>query len=164
MAMLLVLAACGTKEPASASARALPPIARPHVPAPGDPDCPRTGTWQPCGLMDRIVRAGLSFKATGDSVRVPFLPVPGVRYRVAMTDTLLAFFFRDSTAAQKAIAPLDTVQVRPPADTAFHWPRRPTLIQSANLVAIYFASTPRQIERIRLAITAGPPAVAPAAH
>ncbi|MEI6741098.1 MAG: hypothetical protein WCK74_12375 [Gemmatimonadaceae bacterium] len=153
------LAACGGPDQAPAgTGRALPPLSTPRRIGPGDPSCPRNSRWQPCGFEDRIFHAGLSIKATGDSARLAFLPVPGVRYRVALTDTILAFFFKDSIALQKALAPLDTVRVAPVADTTLPWPRRPVVIRSGNLLALYFSATPRQRERITLAITAGAPA------
>jgi len=160
-ALLALLVACGTDKPApNATVTSGAPMAE-RPPAPGDPNCPRTGQWQPCGLVDRIVKAGLSFKATGDSIRVPFFDVPGVRYRVAVTDTMLAFFFADSAALAKAIAPLDTLRMTPPADSLMPWPALPSVIRSGNLLALYFADSERQIERLRLAITAGAPAVSP---
>ena len=159
--LLAVLAACGTDKPApdATVTTGAPQAVRP--PAPGDPNCPRTGQWQPCGLEDRIVKAGLSFKATGDSMRVPFFAVPGVRYRVAVTDTMLAFFFEDSAALAKAIAPLDTLRMTPATDSLMPWPAKPSVIRSGNLLALYFADSERQIERLRLAITAGAPAQVP---
>ncbi|MCC6243881.1 MAG: hypothetical protein IT353_13640 [Gemmatimonadaceae bacterium] len=156
--MIAVSAACGGERQdnkATVTAGA-PQVVRP--PAPGDPSCPRTGQWQPCGLVDRLVKAGLSFKATGDSARVPFLAVPGVRYRVAVTDTMLAFFFEDSATVDRTLATLDTVRMAPAGDTTTRWPSPPAIIRSANLLALYFAESPRQIERVRLAITAGAPA------
>lgn len=151
------LSACGgnTNTPAD-TVRLSPPVGV-RAPAPGDPSCPRNGRWQPCALVDRVIHAGLSFKATGDSVRVPFLPVPGVRYRVAVTDTMLAFFFPDSTALGKALGKLDTVRVAPPQDSLSPWPAPPMVIRSGNLLALYFGTSERQIERVRLAITAGAP-------
>jgi hypothetical protein len=153
--------ACGSDKPIPAGTvtTGRPQAVRP--PAPGDPNCPRTGTWQPCGLVDRVAKAGLSIKATNDSARVAFLPVPGVRYRVALTDTLLAFFFADSAALAKAIAPLDSLRIAPRSDSLSPWPALPSVIRSGNLLALYFAESDRQIERLRLAITAGAPAVSP---
>ncbi len=104
------------------------------------------------------MHAGLAFKATGDSVRVPFIKTPAVRYRIAMTDTMLVFYFADSLALQKALAPLDTVRIAPVNDTALPWPSRPEVIRSGNLLALYFPKTEQHIERVRLAITAGAPA------
>ena len=161
-AVVLGISACGGSDtlPAADTAAASPPAAA-RAPAPGDPSCPRTGLWQPCALVDRIVHAGLSFKPLDDSVRVPFFSVPGVQYRVAATDTMVVFFFPDSLALAKAIAPLDTVRMALPADSLSPWPSRPSVIRSGNLLALYFAKSERQVERLRLAITAGAPAPAP---
>ncbi|MBP6774388.1 MAG: hypothetical protein KA154_15430 [Gemmatimonadaceae bacterium] len=154
------IVACGSDTSKAADTVAVaPPAVR--APAPGDPDCPRTGQWAPCALVDRIVHAGLSFKATGDSMHVAFLPVPGVRYRVAVTDTMLAFFFKDSVSVDKALASLDTTRIAPKTDTTNPWPAMPSVIRSGNLLALYFADSERQIERLRLAITAGAPAPVP---
>jgi hypothetical protein len=160
-AFALALLACGRDKPIPAGmvTTGAPLAVRP--PSPGDPNCPRTGRWQPCGLVDRIVKAGLSIKATNDSARVPFFKTPGVRYRVAVTDTLLAFFFADSAALAKAIAPLDTLRMAPRSDSITPWPSAPNVIRSGNLLALYFADSDRQIERLRLAITAGAPAIVP---
>ena len=156
------VAACGGKDKAPpATVNMSPPIGA-RAPVPGDPLCPRTGQWQPCALVDRVVHAGLSFKVSGDSVRVPFFDVPGVRYRVAVTDTLLAFFFPDSVTLAAALVPLDTVRMAPSGDSLSPWPSTPSVIRSGNLLALYFATSERQIERLRLAITAGAPARAPA--
>ncbi len=154
----LVVGCSSAEKPAAAP----PPPATASAPGPGDPSCPRTGQWQPCALVDRIVHAGLSFKATGDSARVTFIPLPGVRYRVALTDTMLAFFFSDSIALDNVWSTLDTIRVAPSGDTINPWQAKPNVIRSGNLLALYFASSVRQVERLRLAITAGAPApVAP---
>lgn len=142
----------------SATVTMLPPVARPRVAAPGDSSCPRNGLWQPCALVDRMVHAGLSFKPTGDTVRVSFLEPAGIQYRVALTDTMVAYFFVDSAALARAVAPLDTIRMAPASDTTMPWQARPIVIRSGNMLALYFAASARQIERIRLAITAGAPA------
>lgn len=149
---------CGRADSAPAVDRIESAGAVIRAPVPGDPSCPRTGLWQPCALVDRIKRAGLSFVPTGDSVTVRFLDVPGVRYRVAATDTLLAFFFADSLALGTSLAPLDTVRMAPPKDTTSPWQSTPSVIRSGNLLVLYFASSARQEERMRLAIMAGAPA------
>ena len=94
-------------------------------------------------------------------MHVAFLPVPGVRYRVAVTDTMLAFFFKDSVSVDKALASLDTTRIAPKTDTTNPWSAMPSVIRSGNLLALYFADSERQIERLRLAITAGAPAPVP---
>jgi hypothetical protein len=153
-----MLVACGEKTPPREGTVTMSPPIGVRAPEPGDPSCPRTGKWAPCALIDRIVHAGLSFKETGDSVRVPFIKAPAVRYRIAMTDTMLVFYFADSVALQNALAPLDTVRVAPRTDTTLPWPSRPEVIRSGNLLALYFPKSPQHIERVRLAITAGAPA------
>ena len=158
--MCVAVGACGEREPPKTGTVTMLPPAGVRAPTPGDPSCPRNGKWQPCALVDRLVHAGLSFKPVGDSVRVPFIAVPGVRYRVAVTDTMLAFFFADSISLQKALAKVDTVRMVPLRDSLSPWPALPTVIRSANLLALYFATNERQIERVRLAITAGAPAAA----
>jgi hypothetical protein len=162
LAIVTALAACsGEKAPAVDTVAASPTVAA-RAPAPGDSSCPRNGLWQPCGLVDRIVHAGLSFKPLDDTMRVPFLAVPGVQYRVAATDTMVAFFFPDSAALADALAPLDTFRLAPKSDTVSPWRSAPSVIRSGNLLALYFAHSDRQIERLRLAITAGAPAPAAA--
>ena len=160
------LSACGSDAKSnsadSARAAAMPPPVVMRPPAPGDSSCPRNGLWQPCALVDRIVHAGLSFKPTDDSVHVAFVPVAGLQYRVALRDTMVVFFFADSTALKNAMATLDTVRMVPKeratGDTAVSpWPFPPTVIRSGNMLALYFASSERQIERIKLAISAGAP-------
>ena len=159
LATVIALAACsGEKAPAVDTVAAAPVVAA--APGPGDPSCPRNGLWQPCGLVDRVVHAGLSFKPLDDTLRVPFIGVPGVQYRVAATDTMVAFFFPDSAALKAALAPLDSIRIAPKGDTVSPWPFAPTVIRSGNLLALYFAHSERQIERLRLAITAGAPAPA----
>lgn len=71
---------------------------------------------------------------------------------------MLAFFFPDSVALTKAVAPLDTIRMAPTTDTTLPWQARPNVIRSGNLLVLYFAKSPRQIERLKLAITAGAPA------
>lgn len=158
-AAALLVAACSSSDSSRRATGAdSTPVARPSLgPAPGDSACPRNGLWQPCGLVDRISKAGLSIKGTGDSARVAFLPTAGVRYRVAVTDTVLAFFFPTARALDSVWQSLDTLRVRPLADTTFAWPQHPEPMRSGNLLALYFADSPRQVERVRLAITAGPP-------
>lgn len=160
LTIVIAIAACtGEKAPALDTTAVSPTVAA-RAAAPGDSSCPRNGLWQPCGLVDRIVHAGLSFKPLEDTVRVPFLDVPGVQYRVAATDTMVAFFFPDSVALKKAIAPLDSIRIAPKTDTVSPWRSAPSVIRSGNLLALYFAHSERQIERLRLAITAGAPAPA----
>ena len=146
--------ACGSDAPPPEATAAAPEV---RAPAPGDPSCPRDGLWKPCALVDRIGKSGLSFKETGDTLRVPFLSVPGVRYSVGTKATLVAFFYPDSLAAAKDIAALDTVRLVAKGDTINPWGGTPALVRSANLVTVLVDGSDTQLERIGLSITAGAP-------
>jgi len=127
-------------------------------PAPGDPACPRDGTWKGCALEDRVKKAGLFFKAVDDTLRVPFLRAPGVRYQLGLTAALVAFYYADSSAAARDLDSLDLKRLVPKGDTAGPWKSVPSdVIQSANLVAVLLDAKPLQIERVRRVITAGAP-------
>ena len=150
-----VMTACGGDAPPPPQTTAAAPQVR--SPAPGDPGCPRDGLWKPCALVDRIVHAGLSFKEAGDTLRVPYLGVPGVRYRVGTRATLIAFFYPDTLAPASDLAALDTIRLVPKGDTIGPWGGTPALVRSANLVSVLVDGSATQIERIGLAITAGAP-------
>lgn len=108
-------------------------------------------------MLRRIGDAGLAFKEAGDTMRVPYLSVPGVRYRVGTRATLVAFFYADSAALLKDLAPLDTLRAVPKGDTVPHWGGTPSAVRSANLLAVLIDGSATQIERIGLAVTAGAP-------
>jgi hypothetical protein len=154
-ATLVCITACGGDAPPPPKATVATPA--PRAPAPGDPSCPRDGLWKPCALVDRIVKAGLSFKEAGDTIRVAYLSVPGVRYKVGTRATLVAFFYADSTTLQRDLAPLDTMRIVPRGDTMPRWGGTPSAVRSANLLAVLIDGSATQIERIGLAITAGAP-------
>lgn len=158
--LLFALVACGgeskqqaARDSAAAAAAPLPP--RPAVA--GSPGCPSDGRWTPCALLDRVSRSGLVFKEAGDTTRVPFLAVPGVRYKVGSVATLVAFIYPDSAALARDFAAIDTVRVAAKGDTATAWPSVPVVVRSANLLVLVFDGSETQVERIQLAITAGAP-------
>jgi hypothetical protein len=148
------LLACGGDAPPPRTAEAAPEV---RGSAPGDPNCPRDGLWKPCALLDRIAKSGLFFKETGDTLRVPFLSVPGIRYSVGTKATLVAFFYPDTLVAAKDLAGIDTVRVVAKGDTINPWGGVPTLVRSANLVTVLVDGSETQLERIGLSITAGAP-------
>ena len=69
---------------------------------------------------------------------------------------LEAFFYKSEAELAKEVQQLDTVAVAPKGTTT-SWPSTPVLIRSANLAAVFLGQNPRQVERLTLAITAGPP-------
>jgi hypothetical protein len=119
---------------------------------PNAPGCVLGALWQQCGVRERLDRAGLA-PVVGDSVRQPFLHVPGRRYRVGDAE-LQVFVYETVEMRRRDTAPLDSVRVAPPG-TQPAWERTPTLITSGNLAAILVGGNERQVERVTLALTAG---------
>lgn len=157
---VVVAAACsGGDAPKVDAAASTPAVAvMPRPATPSDSACPRDGTWKRCALEDRVVKSGLAFKPAGDSMRVAYLSVPGVRYKIGLTASMVAFFYRDTLAAAKDVTTLDRFRLTPRGDTIGAWKSVPSdVIWSGNLVAVLFDASATQIERIRLTITAGAP-------
>lgn len=158
--MVVAVAACGGNDaPKADSAASTPAVAvMPRPATPGDSACPRDGTWKRCALEDRVVKSGLAFKPAGDSLKVAYLSVPGVRYKIGLTATMVAFFYTDTVAAEQDVTALDRFRLTPRGDTIGAWKSVPSdVIWSGNLVAVLFDASATQIERIRLTITAGAP-------
>ena len=120
--------------------------------ASADSACELSGLWRQCSVHDRLKRAGLA-PIVGDSVRHPFLHVPGRRYKVGDAE-LQAFVYETVEMRRRDTAPLDSVRVAPPG-TETAWERPPTLITSENLAAVLIGGNARQVERVTLALTAG---------
>jgi hypothetical protein len=118
-------------------------------------DCPATGTWAVCSVEKRLRDAGLVPAPAPDTVRHDFLAVPGRSYTLGRAE-LQVFLYPDSAAVARDVAALDTVRVAP-RGAAGTWQVRPTFIRSANLVALLISTNERQVERVQLALTAGPP-------
>lgn len=122
---------------------------------PVTPGCEHTGQWAECSLERRLKQQGFVVKRTDESVtRAGFTPKP-VIYMLG-TSRLEAFFYRSEGALSKDMQSIDTVTAAPKGAAA-PWPSTPVLIRSANLAAVFLGQSPRQIERLTLAITAGPP-------
>lgn len=149
---LFVAVACGRDDGARAAAARRPddypvPAARAR--------CPRTGHWDACTLKERLDAAGLVPRDSGDSVRQRFLSVPGGRLLLGR-DQLVAFVYADSAAMRADASRLDSLAAAPRGSGA-PWPAAPTLITSDNLLAVLLGGDDHKIERVTLAITAGPP-------
>jgi hypothetical protein len=158
-----VCVACGASETKKGA-----PARVTNDPAPGTytgppplPACPGTGHWESCTVFDRLERAGLA-PQRGDTVRYPFLSVPGQTWRLGR-ETIHMFRYRDSTARHTDSARLDSARARPLTDSVTTWPGTPTLLVNDNLLAILLSENEEQVERVSLALTAGPPPKAPSA-
>ena len=154
------LAACGPAEKQAPPAAA-PPLRVTTAPAAPLPTCPGTGHWETCTVYDRLERAGLAPRR-GDTVRVPFLRVTGQTWRLGSA-TLHVFRYRDSVSRHADSATLDSLYARPVGDRVTTWPGTPTLLLNDNLLAILLSENEHQVERVSLALTAGPPPKAGAA-
>jgi len=120
------------------------------------PSCPKTGRWDECNVHERLESAGLAPQRIAGERRFSFMRVPAIGYRVGH-DTLDVFLYPDARAVAADLARLDTVRVQP-RDTTVAWSATPTLMTSNNMAAILVSDRPTQIERVRLALTAGLPA------
>ncbi len=119
------------------------------------PTCPGTGHWEACTVFDRLERAGLA-PQRGDTVRLPFLRIAGQTWRLGSA-TLHVFRYGDSLTRHIDFAKLDSLHARPVGDTLVKWPGTPTLLVNDNLLAILLSENDEQVERVSLALTAGPP-------
>ena len=153
MAAILALA-CTSREPnpadsvaaesASLPAPAIMDSVRPTLVDP----CPATGRWELCSLEKRLKRSGfVAERIEGDSSRRPGFEIAPAVYKLGR-GRLEVFLYESEQALAKDIAPPGATGV---------WPSSPTLIRSGNLAAVFMDQTPRQAERLVLAITAGAP-------
>ena len=153
----VVPVACGGRDDGArdtVAARAASAAATP-APLPGRPLCLGTGHWEECTLPDRLERAGL-VPIPKDTIRRPWLAVPGRTWQL-YRGTLHVFRYADSAARARDLATLDTLRGTPRGDTTVAWGAAPvTLLASDNLLAFLVADDGTLVERITLAITAGP--------
>ncbi len=153
--LLCALAACGPAETKGPKPRVASTVTATYRgPAPL-PSCPGTGHWESCTVFDRLERAGLA-PQRGDTVRFPFLHEPGQTWRLGNA-TLHVFRYRDSVGRHSDFMALDSIHARPRSDTLTTWPGTPTLLVNDNLLAILLSDNGEQVERVSLALTAGPP-------
>ena len=158
----LLLGGCGAPEkPARPSRVTIDAPAGTRTAPPPLPTCPATGHWEPCTVFDRLERAGLA-PQRGDTVRLPFLKVAGQTWRLGVA-TLHVFRYRSESERIADFVALDSARVRPPDDTVTTWPGTPTLLVNDNLLAVLLSDNEEQVERVSLALTAGPPPKAPSA-
>ena len=150
----LTLAACGPGEK-HGPARMVPDRSKVYAGPPPLPSCPGTGHWESCTVFDRLERAGLA-PQRGDTVRFTFLHVAGQTWRLGRA-TIHVFRYRDSVARHMDFTALDSAHARPRGDTLATWPGTPTVLVNDNLLAILLSDNAEQVERVSLALTAGPP-------
>ena len=161
--LLVAALACGGSSARDAdSARTSAATRVSAAPVPSLPECPNTtGRWDECNVRQRLERAGLAPQPLPDTLRVPFLDRPGFGYGVGHA-VLRVFLYDSAGALARDLADVDTTRVQPSgAGAPVAWGVTPTLITSNNMAAILLSDQATQVERVRLALTAGLPAPSP---
>ena len=123
------------------------------------PICPNTGAWMPCSVIYRLERAGLApVRDSAPATEEP-LQFPGILLTLGRGELEL-YIYESASARERDQSRLDPSKyVVYPAPV----PMRPvpTLITSANLIAILHSRNDHLRERVSDAITAGPPQPSP---
>ena len=149
------LSACGQAENAKSPARVTSSQPKAYAGPAALPTCPGTGHWEACTVFDRLERAGLA-PQRGDTIRFAFLKAAGQTWQLGRA-TLHIFRYRDSVARHADFVMLDSAHARPTGDTLLKWPGTPTMLVNDNLLAILLSDNGEQVDRVSLALTAGPP-------
>lgn len=124
------------------------------------PACPATGLWTECAVVERLERAGLvPVRDSTAQVSEDPLRARGVQLRLGSA-LLEVYLYDNAPARERDVARADTTRYLGYTE-AVSMQQLPTLIQSANLVAILHSRNDHQRERIGDALTAGPPQPAP---
>jgi hypothetical protein len=121
----------------------------------GPADCPGTGAWALCSVMQRLDRAGLAPRLDSAPADEAPLAQRGSLIHVGASD-LEIYLFRDPDARHTAEKMLDGAKYVA-YDAPLTIKQEPTLIRSANLIAILHSRNDHQRERVADALTAGPP-------
>lgn len=117
--------------------------------------CPATGNWAECSVFERLDRAGLAPRRDSAGATEPPLSLKGFLIRIGNSELEL-YVYSDAGAREREEAKLDrTKYLEYPAPLTMR--TQPTLIRSANLIAVLHSRNEHQRERVTDAITAGPP-------
>ena len=121
----------------------------------GEPACPGTGHWNPCGVLKRLEAAGVAPRKATSLPDLPSLGATPELYTVGKSG-LAIFLFADSAARSRAARALDTTKFISAAKE-LTMRGETTAIQNDNLLALLFSRNEQQRERVSDALTAGPP-------
>jgi hypothetical protein len=125
----------------------------------GAPICPATGLWSVCQVTYRLERSGLVPVRDSAPVREEPLRFSGVKLGVGRGELEL-YIYGSASERERDQARLDPSKyVVYPAPLPMS--PVPTLISSANLIAILHSRNDHLRERVSDAITAGPPQPSP---
>jgi hypothetical protein len=151
--MLLIACERGAT-PATSDSAVASPSAAATVSA-TKPACPATGLWADCSVFERLDRAGLAPRRDSSSATEPPLTARGTLLRVGNSELEL-YLYPDAAAREREEKVLDRAKyLEYPAPVPMK--PLPTLIRSANLLAVLSSRNEHLRERVNDAITAGPP-------
>lgn len=125
------------------------------IAASADEPCAMFGRWQPCSVIRRLESAGLGPVPLDGAVRQEGLSIEGSAFRLGSGE-IQVYLYADSTSAAAEAGRVNPRDTEPARVRGIRRP--PTVIRSANLVALFFNNNDRQLERVELALTAGLPA------
>ena len=157
---LWLLLGCARQE-RSVTAESAAGTERAPLPAAADPAavkgaCPATGDWSACAVVERLDRAGLAPRIDSSSTaEEPPLTARGTLVHVGRSELEL-YVYPDVAARERDERRLD-IQKYLAADAPIGMTAQPTLLHSANLIAILHSRNDHQRERVADAIGAGPP-------
>jgi len=117
--------------------------------------CPATGNWSECAVFERLDRAGLAPRRDSSSASEPPLAPRGTLLRIGNSELEL-YIYSDAKTRELEEGKLDRSKYVDYAAPVTMQPL-PTLIHSANLIAILHSRNDHQRERVADALTAGPP-------
>ena len=119
------------------------------------PACAPTGLWKPCSVFERLDRSGLAPIRDSATVVNQSLTPRGERLTIGRGELEL-YIYESASAREAEQARLDASKyVVYPAPLPMQ--PVPTLVTSANLIAILHTRNDHLRERVSDAITAGPP-------
>jgi hypothetical protein len=161
--LVLVLLGCGGARDAAvpadtattSSAGATVASAAGSAAVPGKPACPMTGLWSTCAVTERLERAGLVPRTDSTAVSEAPLAATGTLLQVGNAELEL-YVYPDVRSRERAAAALEPSRYLE-YSAPLSMQQLPTLIQSANLIAILHSRNDHQRERVGDALTAGPP-------
>ena len=123
--------------------------------APARPACPADGSWSACAVVERLERAGLVPIRDSGTAAEPAISAPGFLLRLGNA-RLEVYLYGSASDRVRAMRRVDSTRYLGYMEPV-SMQQLPTLIQSANLVAILHSRNDHQRERVSDLITAGPP-------
>ena len=124
------------------------------------PECPPTGRWTRCGIVDRLDRAGLAPQEDSTTVATePPLEAKGFVVRLSRAEAEV-YLYEDASARRGDQRRIEKARYLEYGE-AGSMQTLPTLIANSNAIVVLHSRNDHQRERVGDAITAGPPAKTP---